>query len=173
MTVVERRPEDILYRAPPQPQKVGTGWWRVGVWGLGGDVRVAQERDVAVLRRDAHRKAAAILSRTVFPLRVGQVTVRSIGSINSGKNYHSNFDIWPVKYRSEREHISYLDSSLKVVYTSEILDGGDSPIFRVTAADDPTHPLTAPSASRVWQSVRGHGVRCLWALLTVHSRSRC
>ncbi len=113
-----------------------------------------QERDVTALRRDAHRKAVAALAKTTFPLRVGQVTVRAIGTIHLGKNYHNAHDIWPIKFRSEREHLSYIDPTKKAMYACEILDGGEAPVFRVTASDDPQHAVSAPTATRAWQAVR-------------------
>lgn len=38
----------------------------------------------------------------------------------------------------------------KAEYTCEILDGGEKPLFRVTASEDPENPVTKDSTSGAW-----------------------
>jgi hypothetical protein len=55
----------------------------------------------------------------------------------------------PVGFKSTRLYPSYVTGD-KILYTSEIVDGGDAPAFQVTASDDLKNPLRADRPSGVW-----------------------
>jgi len=57
------------------------------------------------------------------------------------------------RYKSERDYTSTMDPTTRAVYTSEIVDAGDHPIFKVTPSDDPDNPTTATSASSAWKAI--------------------
>lgn len=45
--------------------------------------------------------------------------------------------VYPVGFKSSRKHISMVNASNKCFYTSEVIDNGGRPLFRVTCHDDP------------------------------------
>ena len=44
--------------------------------------------------------------------------------------YHTNRYIFPVGFMSKKQYLSAVDVTRRTTYTSEILDGGDTPIVR-------------------------------------------
>ncbi|ORX52972.1 hypothetical protein BCR36DRAFT_582374 [Piromyces finnis] len=93
-----------------------------------------------------------------LPVVVGkssnEVTIISIGKIVHERDaYHSQRYIWPVGFESKKEYISMQDPKKRTIYTNRILDGGDVPIFEVTAEDLPGTVFRANSASGAWKSV--------------------
>jgi len=94
----------------------------------------------------------------ILPVTVGkssnEVTIISIGKIVYERDaYHSQRYIWPVGFESKKEYISMQDPKKRTIYTNRILDGGDVPIFEVTAEDLPGTVFRANSASGAWKSV--------------------
>lgn len=94
----------------------------------------------------------------ILPVTVGkssnEVTIISIGKIVYDREaYHSQRYIWPVGFESKKEYISMQDPKKRTIYTNRILDGGDLPIFEVTAEDLPGEVFTANSASGAWKNV--------------------
>jgi len=94
----------------------------------------------------------------ILPVTVGkssnEVTIISIGKIVHERDaYHSQRYIWPVGFESKKEYISMQDPKKRTMYTNRILDGGDVPIFEVTAEDLPGTVFRANSASGAWKSV--------------------
>ncbi|KAG9307422.1 hypothetical protein G9A89_017252 [Geosiphon pyriformis] len=67
--------------------------------------------------------------------------------------YHTNRYIFPVGFMSRKQYLSAVDVTRKTTYTSEILDGGDNPIFQVTAEDQPGRKFAASSSSGVWKKI--------------------
>ncbi|CAG8577846.1 2237_t:CDS:2, partial [Paraglomus occultum] len=65
--------------------------------------------------------------------------------------YHTNRYIFPVGFMSKKQYLSAVDVTKRTTYTSEILDGGDTPI--VTAADQPGRKFSASSSSGVWKKI--------------------
>lgn len=89
-----------------------------------------------------------------MPIGIGNVTVLSLGRVEHERDSYSNWRyIWPIGYKSTRMHYSFIDPQKKVLYTSEILDGGASPLFRVTAEDCPEEPSEGTSPSAAWSAV--------------------
>ncbi|KAJ1722694.1 hypothetical protein LPJ53_002907 [Coemansia erecta] len=94
----------------------------------------------------------------IFPMVIGhgvdEVRILSLGTIVSDRDsYHTSRYIWPVGFKSARRYPSMLDGMARCEYTSEILDGGDMPVFQVTAEDMPESPFRASSSSGVWKQV--------------------
>ena len=80
-------------------------------------------------------KSQEFLRSVQLPLKVHGVTVLCLGQINTKyPTYHNKNYIWPVGYkfelvpivifRSVKMYTSFKDTSKRVMYTSEILDGG-------------------------------------------------
>ncbi|CAG8744232.1 11387_t:CDS:2, partial [Dentiscutata heterogama] len=67
--------------------------------------------------------------------------------------YHTNRYIFPVGFMSKKQYLSAVDVTRRTTYTSEILDGGDTPIFQVTAEDQPGRKFSASSSSGVWKKI--------------------
>ncbi|CAH1761764.1 16643_t:CDS:10 [Entrophospora sp. SA101] len=67
--------------------------------------------------------------------------------------YHTNRYIFPVGFMSKKQYLSAVDVTRRTTYTSEILDGGDTPIFQITAEDQPGRKFSASSSSGVWKKI--------------------
>lgn len=81
------------------------------------------------------RESRAFLQSVQLPLKVKGVTVLSFGRVvTQWKSYHNAKYIWPVGFkwargravttRSTRMYYSFKNPQQKVLYTSEIIDGG-------------------------------------------------
>jgi chromodomain-helicase-DNA-binding protein 7 len=58
--------------------------------------------------------------------------------VTDRQGFHSYRYIYPAGFKSSRLYFSTIDQSMKVRYTSEIIDtGGETPLFRVTMDDHP------------------------------------
>jgi len=93
-----------------------------------------------------------------LPVMVGksnnEVKIISIGKvIYDRESYHSQRYIWPVGFESQKEYISMQDPKKRTIYTNRILDGGDNPLFVVTAEDLPGVTFRANSPSGAWKNV--------------------
>ncbi|KAJ1961235.1 hypothetical protein GGI12_003360 [Dipsacomyces acuminosporus] len=94
----------------------------------------------------------------VFPIVVGrgqdEVRIHDLGRVKwEPDTYHTSRYIWTVGFKSTRVYPSMKDKSARCIYTSEILDGGDMPVFQVTASDMPESPFRASSSSGVWKQI--------------------
>lgn len=66
--------------------------------------------------------------RPIFPIKLGNLTVYSLGEVVSDRiTYHTEDLIYPVGYCSTRIYASLRDPSTKSLYTCKILDGGLKP----------------------------------------------
>ncbi|CAG8438998.1 8343_t:CDS:10 [Ambispora gerdemannii] len=93
-----------------------------------------------------------------LPVTIGkgtnEVTIFRIGHIVWDREaYHTNRYIFPVGFMSKKQYLSAVDVTRRTTYTSEILDGGDNPIFQVTAEDQPGRKFVASSSSGVWKKI--------------------
>lgn len=68
-------------------------------------------------------------------------------------NYHNANYIWCVGYTMERQYASVTHNNSRVTYRGEILENGDSPLFKLTASDNPGNPIYGDTATSVWQEV--------------------
>eukprot|EP00698_Gefionella_okellyi_P005827 TRINITY_DN15265_c0_g1_i1.p1 TRINITY_DN15265_c0_g1~~TRINITY_DN15265_c0_g1_i1.p1 ORF type:complete len:452 (-),score=63.97 TRINITY_DN15265_c0_g1_i1:90-1412(-) len=114
-----------------------------------------QQSDAAALQY--HENVDTGVPRTV-PLHIGRglqgFSVHSFGTIVWDRPaFHTKLYIYPVGFKSARQKHSYVSPDIKVTYTSEILDGGDAPLFRVTAEDDPSNYTEARFASTAWKEM--------------------
>jgi SNF2 family DNA or RNA helicase len=92
-----------------------------------------------------------------FPLSIGGVlAIESLGTIvpcEMSQNFHNDKYIWPVGFKSVREYISTVDTSVRTKYTCEILNDNYHPIFQITPQDDAKNPILAKSASQAWTKI--------------------
>ena len=91
----------------------------------------------------------------VLPLVIrGGCTVVQLGQIVTNRPaFHKPNAIWPLGYTSKRLHTSMSDPTRRVQYVSSVIDGGNSPVFQVTAADEPNRPVVSVTASGAWSQV--------------------
>ena len=91
----------------------------------------------------------------MYPIRItDRVTIESLGEIVWERDsFHNERHIFPVGYKSSREFASRVDPNGRTYYDSEILDGGDTPLFRVTPRDAPHLRVERESASGVWVAI--------------------
>jgi hypothetical protein len=83
-------------------------------------------------------------------VRAQGADVQSLGRIVFDRpSYHSPKYLWPVGYRSVRRMADWNDPAGSVLYTSEIVDNGAAPLFRVAHPDGTTVQATA--CSTVWK----------------------
>jgi len=76
----------------------------------------------------------------------------SLGKVvTDRKKFHAKRYIWPVGFKSTRQYPSMADPTVRVLYTSEIVDGGDEPKFNVTPEGGETIQATTPSGA--WTEV--------------------
>ena len=89
-----------------------------------------------------------------FPIIFGKMRVESLGTVVFDRpHYHNDRYIWPVGYKSVRPYQSFKNLNERTEYCSEILDGGDRPLFRVTAADSLEYPGVGNSPTAAWTGV--------------------
>lgn len=80
----------------------------------------------------------------------------SLKILNFGKleyirqNYHSEKNIFPIGYCAIREHPSMLNPKERGLYTCEILDGGEKPIFKLTPHEDKENPIIKDTCTGCW-----------------------
>ncbi|EFC48931.1 predicted protein [Naegleria gruberi] len=90
----------------------------------------------------------------IFPIPLGALTVLSLGKVIYDRpNYHTDKYIWPVGYKSTRYYTSVKDTNRRCLYTCEIKDGGESPIFVLSSDDNPNDIIEAPSATAAWTAI--------------------
>lgn len=90
----------------------------------------------------------------IFPIIFGKMRIESLGKVvPNDPNYHNDRYIWTVGYRSIRPYQSFVDPNTRTEYTSEILDGGDRPLFQVTASDAPDRPGQGNSPTAAWTAI--------------------
>ncbi|KAG0047602.1 hypothetical protein BGZ83_007361 [Gryganskiella cystojenkinii] len=68
-----------------------------------------------------------------------------------GRGYHNHRYIFPVGFRSKKQYTSLSDTSKKTYFISEILDGGEQPIFQITLEDMPEKVFRHSSSSGAWE----------------------
>lgn len=87
----------------------------------------------------------------IFPIPLGALTIHSLGKVVYDRpNYHTDKYLWPVGYKSTRYYTSVKDTNNRCLYTCEIHDGGENPVFVLTSDDNPDQPIRASSATAAW-----------------------
>ncbi|KAF9274389.1 transforming growth factor beta regulator 1 [Mortierella alpina] len=116
----------------------------------------------ATKRADRGRPRAVVPLKTNpdgslnYPIVVGkgtnEVIVENMGRIVwNGRGYHNHRYIFPVGFRSKKQYTSLSDTSKKTYFISEILDGGEQPIFQITLEDMPEKVFRHSSSSGAWE----------------------
>jgi len=107
------------------------------------------------VRRDAN-------GNIIYPVIISNnLRILNLGTIvHDNKNYHSEKNIFPIGYKSVREHTSMFSLEKRAEYTCEILDGGQKPQYKVTSSEDPEHPIIKDSSTACW-SVVGNAINKL------------
>ena len=98
----------------------------------------------------------------IYPVIISNnLKILNLGTIvHDNKNYHSEKNIFPIGYKSVREHTSMFSLDRRAEYTCEILDGGPKPQYKVTSNEDPEHPIIKDSSTACW-SVVGNAINKL------------
>ncbi|GJJ75935.1 hypothetical protein EMPS_08293 [Entomortierella parvispora] len=116
----------------------------------------------ATKRADRGRPRAVVPLKTNpdgtlnYPVVVGrgtnEVIIENMGRIVwNGRGYHNHRYIFPVGFRSKKQYTSLSDTSKKTYFISEILDGGEQPIFQITLEDMPEKVFQHSSSSGAWE----------------------
>ena len=94
-------------------------------------------------------------NRPILPLPIkGGISITSLGHIVSDRPlYHTSNTIYPVGFTSQRQYYSLKHPTQRVQWTSRIDDGGKSPLFVVTPADDQSASIINRTASGAWGEV--------------------
>ena len=120
--------------------------------------KLKKEQLIPVIKPPLHLKYTDVVrspsGEVIFPICIGKMKIESLGNIVFDRNeYHTPKYIWPVGFRSVRTYQSFVNPDERTEFTSEIVDGGDKPIFRVTPADAPDKATSANSATAAWSKI--------------------
>ncbi|CAO3647478.1 unnamed protein product [Cunninghamella blakesleeana] len=89
-----------------------------------------------------------------LPVRVGILTVHSLGRVVPLTTYHNDRYIWPPGFKVSRTYLSMINANQNTVYTCTVEENGEQgPRFRVVADDCPDQPIIANSATGVWTAI--------------------
>ncbi|KAI8991640.1 F/Y rich C-terminus-domain-containing protein [Mycotypha africana] len=89
-----------------------------------------------------------------LPQNIGVSTILCLGEIvTDRKTFHNERYIFPVGYKVQRTYPSMIHPDANTIVTSTILDGGEGPLFHISAADQPEEPIVANSATGAWTAV--------------------
>ena len=87
-----------------------------------------------------------------YPIIVtGSLKILNLGIVDWERpNYHSVRNIFPIGFKSVRDYQSMFFPNKRCDYVCEILDGGNSPLFKVTSMEDPDNPIIRDASSGAW-----------------------
>ncbi|CDS05691.1 hypothetical protein LRAMOSA08219 [Lichtheimia ramosa] len=86
-----------------------------------------------------------------LPVEIDSWTVLSLGDVVYDRPaFHNQRYIYPVGYKVKKWYRSMVDPRSDTQYTCEILDGGQEPIFRLEADDNPGEVYMGPTPTTVW-----------------------
>ena len=73
-----------------------------------------------------------------YPIQVtGTLKIFNLGIVDNTRSaFHSSSNIFPIGFKSVREHASLYAIGQRAEYTCEILDDGSKPMFKVTCSED-------------------------------------
>ena len=92
----------------------------------------------------------------IYPIVINNsLTILNLGEIDFNRpNYQSGRNIFPIGFKSIREHSSIFHAKERIEYLCEILDGGNKPLFRVTPMQDrqplEEHTILRDSCTGCW-----------------------
>jgi len=100
-----------------------------------------------VLQRDEAGKI-------IYPIIINSsLSILDLGEVEYERtNYHSEKNLFPIGFKSLREHNSQKKLGERCLYTCEITDGGNKPQFKVTPMDNEANPLIRDSSTGCWVS---------------------
>lgn len=82
--------------------------------------------------------------KPILPQQIGVMTVCNLGQAKTKPDtFHTRNYIYPVGYTIQRMMDSMVQPGVKTLYTFTLEDGGGTPIFKITCADNPTKPMTS------------------------------
>ncbi|KAJ3363737.1 hypothetical protein GGF31_000894 [Allomyces arbusculus] len=122
----------------------------------------ATDSDAPVSRRQRAKRAVIPPSMQFtpdgfpqLPAALGALTLHAWGTISSEDGYHQERYIYPIGFTTSRQFASVLHDDQTTTYTCTILMGatGKGPIFQVTAADNPAHPVQGTSPTQCWSGI--------------------
>lgn len=85
------------------------------------------------------------MNESVAVNRVGALAIINIGIISEKSNFYNEQNIFPIGYKSIRTYWSTVTHN-RTEYTCELLDENDSPVFKITPADDPERVIVCSTA---------------------------
>ncbi|KAI9300017.1 F/Y-rich N-terminus-domain-containing protein [Cunninghamella echinulata] len=94
------------------------------------------------------------LGNYILPVEIDSWTVFSLGQVVYDRpSFHNQRYIYPVGYKVKKWYRSMIDPKSDTQYLCEILDGGQEPVFRLVADDNPTEVYTGSTTTSVWTIV--------------------
>ncbi|KAK3268698.1 hypothetical protein CYMTET_22812 [Cymbomonas tetramitiformis] len=91
--------------------------------------------------------------RVGLPLKVAGVTLEAFGTIDPWRHaYHGPAYLFPIGYRTTRMFARMDKPDEKCLYTQEIIDGGDQPMFQISA-EIGGDPVLHQSSTGAWSMV--------------------
>lgn len=88
----------------------------------------------------------------LYPININSaLRILNLGKICLDKPaYHSEKNLFPIGFKSVREHSSMRRLGERALYTCEILDGGAKPLYKITPHEDPENPIIKESSTGCW-----------------------
>ena len=88
----------------------------------------------------------------IYPIEITQsLRIESLGVIDYGRPmFHTASNIYPIGYRSVRDHQSCKNPNTRAQYFCEVLERDNRPLFKVTCSDYPDDPIEKDSCSGCW-----------------------
>ena len=95
-------------------------------------------------------------SEVQYPIVISSsLTILNLGKIEYERpEFHSKTNLFPIGYKSVRQHTSMINIKDRCEYICEILDKGNKPSFKITCMDDPENPIEKDSATAAWMFIQ-------------------
>lgn len=115
--------------------------------GSGETEKVKKKHSKFVLEKDTK-------GNQIFPIKINSsLRILRLGTIDYERPaYHSERNLFPIGFASEREHQSMNIQGQREIYTCEIKDGGAKPQYIVTCGNDVANSITRDSSTGCWVS---------------------
>jgi hypothetical protein len=88
----------------------------------------------------------------IYPIFINSsLQILNLGEIVYERiSFHSEKNLFPVGFKSIREHSSMFKLGERTQYICEILNGGNKPLYKLTPIDDPENPIIKESSTGCW-----------------------
>jgi hypothetical protein len=88
----------------------------------------------------------------VCPLTVSSsLQILNFGKIEGERQaYHTEKNLFPIGFTSIIEHCSMFNIGERALYTCEIMEGGQKPLFKLTPHEDMENPIIKESCTGCW-----------------------